>query len=247
MRVILILLWLLLPLAALAYHRGPGVDARGRDAAADAVALARTKLEADDPAGAVRAFDEALARLPAADVATARRLRLERAKARMEASQLAQASQELGALVDELQADPASGNVATDGLADDARDALATSDFFVAWLKRLEGLSRDEWEPHTEAARQTWRLLADRAEARGDTAARDRHVRDLEAVIRLARMDPEELQGLPIPSECNGCKSGKCRSCNGKGRKPGRNPGQAAKKEDARGAGGGPPPDGSGS
>ena len=100
--------------------------------------------------------------------------------------------------------------------------------------------------PTTEAARQTWRLLAEQAEERGDDAARDRHARDLEAVVRLARMDPEELQGLPIPSQCNGCRSGTCRSCGGK--KPGKNPNRSAgKKEDARGAGSGPPPDGSGS
>lgn len=238
MRAILILLWLLVPLGAVAYHYGPGVDRTARDAAARAVATAEKRLAADDPAGAIRGFDEALAKLPAADVATSRRLRIERAKARIAASQLAEASQELGAIVDELQA----GTSADAALVDDARDALATSDFYVAWLKRLEGMPRAEWEPHAEAARQTWRLLADKAESAGATVDRDRHAQDLEAVIRLARMEPDELQGLPIPSQCTNCKGGKCRNCSGK------KLGQGQKKsDDARGAGSGPPPDGSGS
>ena len=244
MRAILILLWLLLPLAGLAYHFGPGIDRQARDAAARAVAAAEQRLAAADAPGAVRAFDEALAALPAADVATSRRLRIERAKARIEAAQLAQASQELDSLVDELQTDP----VADESLVDDARDALATSDFYVAWLKRLEGMARDEWEPHAEAARQAWRLLADKAEAQGDATSRERHAKDLEAVIRLARMEPDELQGLPIPGQCKNCQGGKCRGCKGKGKKPGTGKRDGQKKsEDARGAGSGPPPDGSGS
>jgi hypothetical protein len=243
MRAILILLWLLIPLGAIAYHYGPGVDGQARDHAAEVIAKAEKRLAEDDPAGAVRAYDEAVTSLPASDIATARRLRIERAKARIAASQLAEASQELGSLVEELQADSA----ADPRLVDDARDALAASDFYVAWLKRLEGLSREEWEPHAESARQTWRLLADEAEADGDTQARDRHAKDLEAVVLLARMEPDELQGLPIPKECKACKSGKCRNCRG-GKKTGRNPGQGqGQPKDARGASSGPPPDDSGS
>lgn len=242
MRAIVILLWLLLPLGALAYHYGPGIDARARDTSARHLADAKRLQAASDAAGAVKAFDAAIQSLPAADIATARRLKVERAKAKIAASRLAEASQELGGLVEELQADPA----ADPEVVADATAALATSDFYVAWLKRLEGFQREEWEPHTEAARQAWRRLADEAENRGDTPARDRHAKDLEAVVRLARMEPDELQALPIPKECKNCQGGKCRSCSGK--KPGKNPNAGMKKpEDARGAGSGPPPDGSGS
>lgn len=242
MRAIVILLWMLLPLGAVAYHYGPGVDARSRDASARHLADAERLQAAADPAGAVKAFDAAIAALPMADVATARRLKIERAKAKIAASRLAEASQELGGLVEELQADPQ----ADPALIDDATAALATSDFYVAWLKRLEGFQREDWEPHTESARQVWRRLADEAESRGDMRARDRHAQDLEAVVRLARMEPDELQGLPIPKQCKNCQGGKCRNCSGK--KPGRNPNAGMKKpEDARGAGSGPPPDGSGS
>jgi hypothetical protein len=66
---------------------------------------------------------------------------------------------------------------------------------------RLEGLGRDEWEPEAEAARQTYKLLAEDAARRGDPAAAARHREDLEASVRLARMDLSELQGLPLPSQ----------------------------------------------
>lgn len=241
MRASFLLIWLLIPLGAVAWHLGPGVDGRARDRAAVAVGEAERHRAADDPDAAVAAYDRALANLPAADRAQALRLRLERAKARMEGADLATASRELGSLVDELAAIPD----ADPALGADAHDALATSDFYVTWLKRLEGLARDEWEPHAESARQAWRLLADEADARGDTAAARRHGENLEAMIRLVRMDPEELQGLPIPSQCRSCKGGQCRSC--KGRNPSQSKSPSRSRKDARGAGSGPPPDDSGS
>jgi len=42
------------------------------------------------------------------------------------------------------------------------------------------------------------RLLAEQA---GDAAAKQKHQGDVEAAIRLARMEIEDLQGLPLPSE----------------------------------------------
>ena len=52
-----------------------------------------------------------------------------------------------------------------------------------------------------ESARQAYKLLAEEAEKRGDAAAAKKHREDLEASIRLARMDLSELQGLPLPSQ----------------------------------------------
>ncbi len=100
---------------------------------------------------------------------------------------------------------------------------------------RLEGAPREEWEPRIESARQTFKQLA--GDASG--AARQEAQEDLESAIRLARMDLSELQGLPLPSQCQGCGSGRGRGSKQKstGKKP----------KDARGASSGPPPDGSGS
>ena len=125
------------------------------------------------------------------------RLRLERAKAQMLAKKLPEASGELKSLVDELSADP----TADPKLLAEARSAMANSQYYMTWLMRLEGMSQDVWEPEIEAARQNYKLLAEQAEKRGDTVAITKHKEDLEAAIRLARMDLGELQGLPLPSQ----------------------------------------------
>jgi hypothetical protein len=75
---------------------------------------------------------------------------------------------------------------------------LARAQFFTTWLMRLEGLDRKEWEPEIEAARQNWRLLAEHA---ATPAEKGRHQADLEAAVRLARIELEDLQGLPLPGE----------------------------------------------
>ncbi len=240
MKTMALLLWMLLPLGAIAWHLGPGVDGRARDRAASAVARAEKASASGDAEEAVSAWSAALEALPTADVAAARRIGVERAKSRIAAGQLAAASKELEAIVAAVTADPA----ADPALVADAEDVLATSDFYVAWLKRLEGQPRDEWEPHAESARQTWRRLADTDEARGDADRLVDHTRNLEAVVRLARMEPDELQGLPIPKECRNCKGGQCRSCRNPGKRPSRS---ANNTKDARGASSGPPPDDSGS
>ncbi len=152
--------------------------------------------------------------------------------------QLPEAHAELTALIDELTGE----KPADPGLVADAREGLAGAQYYMTWLMRLEGMGREEWEPEIEGARQTYRLLAEQAEVRGDAPAAERHREDLESAIRLARMEPGELQGLAIPRQCQGCKSGQC-----KGKKPGRKPGGKNKPKDARGASSGPPPDGSGS
>ncbi len=140
----------------------------------------------------------------------------------MFAKQLPEASADLDVLVAECrtdkQADPA--------LLADAREALANAQYYMTWLMRLEGFPRDEWEPEIEGARQTYRLLAEQAEPTGDRSAKQRK-EDLESAIRLARMEPGELQGLPIPKQCQGCKSGQCK-------KPGRRPSNSKKPAEGR-------------
>ena len=99
----------------------------------------------------------------------------------------------LGALVEELESE-----ADTDPkLLAEARQALARTQFYTTWLMRLEGLDRAEWEPEIEAARQNWRLLAEQSnESEAAT-----HRTDLEAAIRLSRIEIEDLQGLPLPGE----------------------------------------------
>ena len=238
MRTLVLLGWLLVPVAFGAYHYGPGQERLRLDDAATVLAEADRLAAAKLWQSAVAKYDAAQAILPEGRVEDVRRIRLKRAKAQMFAHQLPEASAALQDLVEQLQDD----NSASAQLCDEAREAQASAEYYVTWLKRLEGLGEQEWEPDIESARQSYRLLAEKSESAGDQVAARRHREDLESAIRLARMDVGELQGLAIPTQCQGCKSGQCK-------KPGRKPGKSNsdQKKDARGASSGPPPDKSGS
>lgn len=208
MRRLVLFGWLLAPVAGLAYHYGPGQDRLRDDAAAEAIELAESlasqararAAESGDAAArglwaeAERAYADALATLPNGRVEEARRLRLEQAKAQMFVSQLPDARRTLEGLVDELVADPE----APPELLDEARSALANAQYYTTWLMRLEGAPREEWEPEIEASRQNYKLVAERAEP-GE--AKRAATENVEASIRLARMELEDLQGLPLPSQ----------------------------------------------
>ena len=103
----------------------------------------------------------------------------------------------LANLVDEMVADADADQT----LLDEVRRTHASSQYYMTWLTRLEGYAREEWEPEIEAARQNYRLLAERAEARGEASAVTQAREDLEAAVKLARLDLQELQGIPLPNQ----------------------------------------------
>lgn len=201
MRRFMIAGWLLLPVGAWAYHEGPGQDGVQLDRVDAELSAARAAADAKDWALAVEHYDAALKSLPGLDTPalerSARRIRLSAAKAKLAASDLIAARSELSGLVDELSPLEASEGA----MLDEAREGLANAQYYYTWLMRLEGYSREEWEPEAEVARQSYRLLAERAEARGDERAARTHMEDLESSIKLARLDLEELQGLPLPNQ----------------------------------------------
>src|SRR5262249_5114809 len=101
-----------------------------------------------------------------------------------------------------------------------ARHELAASSYYAAWLMRLQGARPDEWKPEAERARQQFRLLAEGGLG-NEQAARiaagsldEAHDSDsgsvfrqnLEATIRLERMDLGELLARPLPKNCPKCK-----------------------------------------
>ena len=231
--------WLFVPVVGAAYHYGPGQAQIKLDTAATTLVDADRKAGDEDWAGAADGYDAVLNQLPAEQVGDIRQARLERDKAWMNSGKLAEAHTDLDAMVDELQADPKADASQLKG----ARSAMANSQYYVTWLMKLEGMPRDDWEPEIESSRQVYRLLAEQAEIEGDKAAVKQNTEDVESAIRLARMDPSDLQGLTLPKQCQGCKAGNCKK---PGKKPGKNKGQSSPK-DSRGAGSGPPPDGSGS
>jgi hypothetical protein len=197
MRVFVLLVWLMVPVVALAYHLGPGQELKSLDEAGDLLREINRTAAAEHWDEVIELCDRALARLPKDRIALQRRLVLERAKARMLAHQLPTAHDELEGLVDDLRSD----EKADAALLTEAQASLANAQYYMTWLKRLEGKPREEWEPDIEASRQTYRLLAEHFNRSGDTAAAKRCQEDLESAIRLARMDLKELQGLPLPSQ----------------------------------------------
>ena len=198
MRNILLVAWLALPVGAWAYHEGPGQDRVALESMDAVVLAAQDAATGGKWQEAVRQYESALAMQPknpdAIAKSTVQRLQVELNKARMQASKLPEAREDLEALVEQMQAEATTDPV----VLADARQALARSQFYMTWLMRLEGLDRAQWEPEIEAARQTWRLLAEQA---GDGPVGAQHRSDLEAAIRLERLELEDLQGLPLPGE----------------------------------------------
>jgi hypothetical protein len=231
MRLLLALGWLLLPVGFGIWHYGPGQERLKLDDVGALLARGDQHAADEEWAEAIGAYDEALKLLPAEKYEAAWRIRLARAKAQMQGEQLPEAHKKLRALSEELQGDPR----APRGLLAEVRSALAQARYYTTWLMRLEGLPREQWEPEIESARQTYRLLAEQAGERGDAAGKRRHQEDLEAAVRLARMDLGELRGLPLPSQCR-CPSRKISRSKAKAR-------AGEKLPDARDASSGPPPD----
>ena len=237
MKILILTLWCLIPLGLVAFHYGPGRTGIALDETSEILAAAENHAASEDWKEAIASYELALAKLPKERIAEGRPIRLAIAKARMQSNELPKAREELAALSAELEADPKADPALRDGTLAE----LASARFYMTYLMKLEGLPETEWEPEIEAARQERKLLVSRATETGDTKAAALHADDLEAAIRLARTDPADLYGKPIPKECSACKSGKCNNP-----KPSPNPGKK-KPEDSRGASAGAPIDGGGS
>lgn len=197
LRILVLTGWLLVAVFGVAYHLSAGPNRVKLDTVAQLIKEAEAAAADTDYVLAVEKYEAALQALPEGRTTESRKLRIEKAKAQMLAKKLPEAHADLKALVDELVADPS----ADPKQLAEARSAMANSNYYMTWMMRLEGLSHEAWEPEIEAARQTYKLLAEQAEKAGDTAAAKKHKEDLEAAIRLARMDLGELQGLPLPSQ----------------------------------------------
>ena len=199
MRKSLLAVWLVLPIGAWAYHEGPGQDQKLLDDIDRQLREAHAFATDNSWNDAVTSFEEALKQLPQDQARAGWRIKLALNKARMRTtpSQLPRAHPALQQLVEELMKHE---QEAPELLAE-ARTALANSQYYMTWLMRLEGLPREKWEPEIEAARQTYRLLAENAGKSGDEEAIEKNREDLESAIRLARMELKDLQGLPLPSQ----------------------------------------------
>ena len=224
MRTLVLLGWLMVPVVFGAYHYGPGQERLRLDDAAGVLAEADRLAAAEQWQAAVTRYDEAQALLPEGRVDDVRRIRLKRAKVQMFAHQLPEANAALAGT-----GRPVAGR--QDGQPGASRRGPRGSGqrpvlHDVAHAAR--GAERRRMGARDRDARQTYRLLAEQAEAAGDPQSARRHREDLESAIRLARLEVGELQGLAIPSQCQGCKSGQCKK---PGKRAGKKPEQGRREE----------------
>ena len=234
---LLILLWALAPVALLAYHFGPGQDGLAREEAKASIRAALNFEAKKQWQQAIDSYNEALATLPDSESAKRHQLQLARANARPYIGELPEAMFEMEHLLDETS------KSSDKDLENKVRSSLASAQYYTGWLMRLELAEKKEWKEPLEKARQNFRLLAEQT-AKTDATASEDHQKNLEAVVRLARMDLSEVQALPLPKKCEGNKN-VCSKC--RGQKKSNKPKDMKKKEDARGASVGKRPEGTGS
>lgn len=218
MRVLVLVLWMLIPVGAFAYHLGPGQSDLKRDKVALLLADANGFVENENWEEAESVFKSALELLPEDEVDTNRRTRLELAKVQLMNKGLPQANEDLKVLVNELEDEAErwkrfeAGTLSADddgadirepnpGMLADARTALANSQYYITWLMRVEGRPETDWEPEITSSQQIYRLLAEESAKDSDQEMIAIRKSDLESAVKLARMDLGELQGLPLPSQ----------------------------------------------
>ena len=197
MRKLLVVVWVIIPDGAPAYHLGPGKGDLTSARAAQLLAQADSWVAEEQWPKAIENYKEALDLLPEDDLATQRKTRLELAKCEIHNSGLPQANEDLKVLVQELMDDPESDPQ----ILSESRIALANSQFYITWLMRLEGRPQEAWEPEITSSQQIYRLLAEQSEDSLDSDVVLKRKSDLESSVKLARMDIGELQGLPLPSQ----------------------------------------------
>ena len=234
---LLIFLWALAPVALLAFHFGPGQAGLAREEAKTSIQAALDFEAGKQWQQAIDSYNDALAALPDSETAKRHQLQLARANARTHVGELPEAMLAMEHLLDET----AKGS--DKALEKKVRSSLANAQYYIGWLMRLELAEKKEWMEPLEKARQNFRLLAEQT-AKTDAKASEDHQKNLEAVVRLARMDLSEVQALPLPKKCEGNKN-VCSKC--QGQKKSNKPKDMKKKEDARGASVGKRPDGKGS
>lgn len=237
MRKTLLVVWLIIPLAGFLYHLSAG-EAHGRmDQVGSHLQSGRNLARQAQWTRASQQLQKALELLPDDADELRRTLRLELAQAQIHGAGLPEAGEDLKKLLAEVTADDT--QPVDPKFTAQVREALASSQYYLTWLMRLEGLPETDWKPEIESARQNYRLLAEQAESAGSSSEVTRQLENLEAAIRLEQMALTDIQGLPIPKPCQNCCS-KCRS-----RRP--SPKMGKQKSDARGASAGKPADGEGS
>ncbi len=196
----LILAWLLIPVALLSYHFGPGQDA---------LAFRQSQQHLPPPSGlnpsghfdeAIEAYAESAASLcpspksPMLELAVARdQLRLAQIRGRFQLGRLAETLEGLHVLVADVEREH--GRDAP--LAHDARDFLGRVHYQAMIALRLESAEEEVWRRHWELARQNFRYLAEHTSGARNSLDRQ----NLEVVIKSFnyRFRPRRPRRLRLP------------------------------------------------
>lgn len=191
MRKWLVLVWLLVPVALVSYHYGPGQEALAWREAQSHLDEARQFEKQGQWEHAVEAYQHALNTLPAhADPtpqATAARdqLRLAQIRANFELGHLVESIDELRLLADDVER--------THGpdapLLYDVRDLLGRVHFQAMVALRLESAEEEVWKRQWELSRQNFRFLAEHTTGKRNHLDRQ----NLEVVIKSADLPTEAL------------------------------------------------------
>jgi len=233
-----IFIWLVLPVGFAIFHFGPGNDMMALDKSVDYLKQAEQLRDTEDFESALESYNQALSELPPEKTQARRKLELARSYAKMRKGDIVEAMNDMKSLLKDVSNDPN----ATD-IERRTRSQLARTQYYIAWIMRLERAKTAEWHEPIEESRQNFRLLAESALKQGNTRQAEKYQKDLESAIYLQRMDIKDLIGLPLPKEGKGAAQKgdvgkKMQEAKGEGKQPGEGKG--------KGQGQGPPKDGRG-
>lgn len=182
----LILLWLLVPVALLSYHFGPGQrELAWREAAAHR-AVAAEHEQNQHWEQAIAAYGQAMSAVPTlegdANAATLARdqLRLAQLRAAFQLGKLDDTLTDTRQFVEHVEAT----HGADSPLAFDARDFLGRVHYQAMIALRLESAEKQVWMKHWELSRQNFRFLAEHSQA----SRNDLDRQNLEVVIKSANL-----------------------------------------------------------
>jgi F0F1-type ATP synthase membrane subunit b/b' len=207
MRAFIIMIWLMIPIG-MAYHcfSPEGAASRRQDAVSKRWDEARETVQAASEAGgkdeterllteARIQYEEAIKMLPKSKENHIHRnqMALENALVMLKQGLVEESLQEIEGLMEAIRA----GDW-PESYEDNFRAVVAAGTYQAAVEMRMRGYNREEWASVADDARQQYCMLAGKYEAM-DSASSRVLKRNLEATLRLVRMDLAFLEGAPLP------------------------------------------------
>jgi len=160
MRKVLVLLWMLFPVAVAAYHFNAGQKHVMRERAYVRLCAIRDleRQKQPDWEKIIDQYNALVEDLPVdEDLRVHYEIRLAVCKARLEMLDLAQAIDELTGLLQETALAYGENAPLTRGV----REQLGKAHYYATWVLKTNGAPESQWRPFAERARQLFRYLAE--------------------------------------------------------------------------------------